>query len=166
MLKLLNALGITLLTLLFIILTVYLWIIIETKLRLKNYPEIFSYKFYLVKENANLKDINIDDLIIINENANIDNGDIVLYLNTDGTYELARVDKINSVSVLLKKDGSFKTNTMNSSVIVGKASKRVRGFGNILHILKNKIFLLTIGIIGFISIVYVQKRQAKPKQIA
>ena len=166
MFKLLKAFGIFLLTISILVILIYVWVLFETKIRLKNYPEIFNNKLFLVKANYELESISIDDLVIIQENASINKGDIVLYLNNNSAYDLARIEAINSVSVTLKHDNKDDEATMNNSVIIGKATKRFVRFGKIMRIFKNKLLIVILLVVGFILTVFAQEKLSKPKQLA
>ena len=165
MLKILKSLGIIILTFVVLILIIYLWVFVETEIKLKNYPEFLNYKFYLVKDTLELKDIDKDDLLIIDEKNDIKKGNVVLYLDNNSTYTLARVKDINSVSVSLKNDFDGTEKTLNKSVIVGSATKKITGFGKLISIFSNKILLLVLVIVGFLLFVIAQEKLSKPKQI-
>ena len=166
MLKIIRALGALFLSLLMIILISWGYVLFETQIRLKNYPEFLNYKFYLVKNETSLKDISVGELVIIKKDTQIDRGDIVLYLSNDNDYVLSRVmSKSSSISVLLKKDNEDEELLTNSSVIVGKAVKKVKGASSIINILTNKILLLFLAISGLVLVVFSQHILNKPKQI-
>ncbi len=134
-------------------------------MRLKTYPEFASYKMYLIKERPNLTGIEKGDLLIIRNTIEGKPGDIVLYLNNNSKYELARLISKNSVSVEIKKDSDEASTTMNSSVVIGKAVKKVSNFTNIIKIFGNKLVVVAFGLIGFIFVVFAQERMSRPKQI-
>ena len=165
MLKALKVLGTLFLSLLIIILIIYGYVLFETQIRLKNYPEVLNYKFYLVEDKTNLKDINVGELVIIKENSKISKGDIVLFLNNDNTYSLSRVISNNNVSASLKGDSEESEVLMNNSVIVGKAVKKIKDARTIINVFTNKILLIILAILGLSLVIFSQSKLNKPKQI-
>lgn len=165
MLRIIKITGIFLLSVFVILLILHFWYFFETVMRLKTYPEFASYKMYLIKERPNLTGIEKGDLLIIRNTIEGKPGDIVLYLNNNSKYELARLISKNSVSVEIKKDSDEASTTMNSSVVIGKAVKKVSNFTNIIKIFGNKLVVVAFGLIGFIFVVFAQERMSRPKQI-
>ena len=165
-LKLINTIGITLLVVFLIIVIFHLWIYIEKDIKLKDNPHFLNYTFYISPTDYKSGNIKNGDLIIVKEVKKINKNDIVLYYKDSTLYDLRILVSSNSVSASLMKDTASDIVTLNNSMIVGKAVKKITGFDKILRLLNNWILSLSIGLLGSGLIIYAQKSLAKPKQIA
>lgn len=164
--RFLHALGCAFLTILVMILIVYGWVFIEVKLRLKSQPELFGYSFFLQHSDDMMPDISMNDVVIIEKGSNYKVGDVILYFDSkDSTYKLHYVASSDSSNVTTKNAISTEVNDpISTNNVVGKAVRKVAFFGAIVSFFKQKVVLITIGIVGLAFLVISQYIEYKPKK--
>lgn len=166
--KFARALGNALLTVLVLILIVYGWAFIEMKILLKSQPEFFEFAFYLQKSDDMMPEINMNDVIIIKKNEMYNQGDAILYFDSnDSKYKLHYVVSTDNDTVTTKNAITKEYNSpIRKENVVGKAIRKVAFFGAIVSFFKQKIVLLIIGIFGITFLVISQYMEYKPKKKA
>lgn len=164
--KFINALGKSILTLLVILLIGYGWAFFEMKIMLKSYPELLGYLFYQVETEDMFPDFNEDDVVIVKKNADYITGERVLYLTENSEYKLGTVVHTDSLSTTTKCDTCSQNNApIDNSTVIGKAVGKVSAFGKFINFFRQKWFLTSLAVLGFIFIVASQYIHETPKQV-
>jgi len=164
--RFLDAMGKSILTVLVLLLIGYGWAFFEMKIMLKNNPELFGYIFYQQNTDDMIPDFIKDDIVVIKKNASYNPGDIVLYLTEDGDYRVETVTYHDAISTSVKCAACDENVTVGNSNILGRAIGKISYFGKVINFFKQKWFLVTLAIVGFIFVVVSQYIHDTPKQIS
>ena len=161
-----HALGSAFLTILVMILIVYGWAFIQMKLMLKSQPELFGYSFFLQPLDDMMPDIDQNVVVLVQKGSPYKVGDSILYFDIiDSLYKLHYVVGYDDATVTTKSSISSENNEpVSTNNIVGKAVRKVAFFGAIVTFFKQKVVLITIGIVGITFLIISQYMEYKPKK--
>lgn len=161
-----HAIGNVLLTILIMLLIVYGWAFIEIKLLLKPQPELFGYVFFQQGDETMAPSFESTDVILIKKDAEINNGDIILYFDgEDSKYKAQAVVSKNGNMITTKCSTCDKDSTpIKTDNVVGKAVGKVLFMGAIISFFKQKSVLITLGVLGVVFLVISQYMEFNPKK--
>lgn len=163
--RLLNGLGNVLLTVLIMLLIGYGWAFFELKIMLKDNPELMGYVFYQQTDNSMEPDFSKDDIVITKIDEKYEVGDKVLMMSEDNKYVVRTVSSIGAnVSTSCTKCNED-NKEVSKNAIIGKSVAKVVGFGKLINFFKQKWFLITLAVVGFLMVVISQYIHETPKKV-
>lgn len=164
--KFLRGIGNAFLTIVVLILIVYGWMFIEVKLRLKSYPELFGYVFFLQEEADMSPQFEVQDVIMVKKDEEYKVGDIIMYFDgKDSKYKVHNVVALDRNTTVTRCASCEKSNEpISNDAVVGKAVGKVMFMGAIVGFFSQKIVLVIFALVGVTFLVVSQYHELKPKK--